>query len=264
MDWPLPGMFDLPPHNHVASDPSDIFHDMDESPSHKNYELPGLQDDPTGRISAMMLNAFGYSGKWNNRRLEHTFHGIWGVIFAALIHDLRPSIQVIPQFRLESINDGPLPATLADTSFSTQAGGAEEKIPDFALVLLDVVKREVMTIPADFPVFRLWRLFKLRSIETLLLSDLKRPAPRGYPQVERYRIEVETIQRKAQVSLEDDGPVAFAMQPHLEKVVLIGTCGEWWSWRILTRAQCHSMNKDDSANREAGTGGSDSPPTCLC
>ena len=50
----------------------------------------------------MVLNAYAYSGRWNNRRLEHNFHGLWQLIFNALIHDLRPGFQVISQLRLES------------------------------------------------------------------------------------------------------------------------------------------------------------------
>ena len=199
----------------------------------------------------MMLNAYGYSGRWNNRRLEHTFHGLWQLIFTALIHDLRPRLQVIPQLRLESRDGEPLPAIQADDSFSTQPGIADEKIPDFAIVMLDVIKRPDINLPQDLMTsFRHWRVFKLRCVETPLISDLKRPPPRSIRSPEEFRLLLDTFQLEAQVSLEAEATSAFAMQPGIEKLILVGSSGDWWTWRITTRSSINVIVDNDSVLSE--------------
>ena len=105
--------------------------------SHTEFKLPGLTQNGSSYGRWIVPTAWAYSSKCNNRRLEHPFHGIWSLVFQDLTADLAPDTFVVPQYQIDSINDGPAGP---DDSIATAAqANATEFTPDFSIVMAHVV-----------------------------------------------------------------------------------------------------------------------------
>ena len=59
---------------------------------------------------------------------------------------------------------------------------------------------------------------------------------------------LETFQVEAQLSLLGQASTAFAMQPSLEKIILVGSSGDWWTWKIITRSSIDEIVDDNSSS----------------
>ena len=155
-----------------------------------------------------------------------------------LVDDLTPDVIVIPQFQLDTINNGPL---APDTSKVTTAQpDAKELTPDYSIAVLDLVRRNISdTLPTSplFPEdFNLWRNVKVRMMKIPLIAELKRPPSRTTKSRKDFLEDLLTRIKSAQEDLEKQVEHAFIMQPSVDEMLLVACCGEWWSWKISTRA----------------------------
>ena len=155
-----------------------------------------------------------------------------------LVDDLTPDVIVIPQFQLDTINNGPL---APDTSKVTTAqADAKELTPDFSIAVLDLVRRNISdTLPTSplFPEdFNLWRKVKVRMMKISLIAELKRPPSRTAKSRIVFLDDLLNRMESAQNDLEKQAEHAFVMQPSVDEMLLVACCGEWWSWMISTRA----------------------------
>jgi hypothetical protein len=71
--------------------------------SRSDFQVPGLRRTPNGIARWIVSTAWAYSSKWNNRRLENHFHGIWNIVLHDLTDDLAPYAFVVPQYQIDSV-----------------------------------------------------------------------------------------------------------------------------------------------------------------
>ncbi|KAF8808152.1 hypothetical protein BYT27DRAFT_7166729 [Phlegmacium glaucopus] len=205
--------------------------------SQTDFKLPGLSQGIESFNSLIVAIAFGYSGRWNARRLENHFHAFWNLVLTALVNDLAPCVLVIPQFQLDTFNISPFTGDDSIQTFSQLDGN--KLTPDFSVALFRAVQRRIanqVTTRPLFPTeFNLWRQTRILTMKLPCIVELKRPATRAAQSREAFASELDSLMGLAQVNLDKQAELAFEWQLNMEKVVLIACCGEYWSWKAATR-----------------------------
>jgi hypothetical protein len=205
------------------------------SHSHADFELPGLSCHGFAKLNASI--AFAHSGRWNSRKLENHFYSFWNLVLVYLVHDLVDTI-VIPQFQFDTVDGGPV---APDDSISTTAQPDSKEItPDFAIAMLNLVRRETPPTVSDASTtFNSWLDIKVQHMQIPLITEVKRPPTR---RERRFRQHLETQLLTAQGDLIKQAYQALLMQPSLNKILLMGCSGEWWCWTVATRAALFHTN----------------------
>jgi hypothetical protein len=201
--------------------------------------------------------AWAYSSEHNNRRLEHHFHGMWNIVFQDLIHDLRPYVFVVPQYKIDSIDHGPV---RPDDSIATIAQSkAEELIPDFAILKGHVIPRRTATTSINNTQFTLWNNFKVKKVIVPIIAELKRPPTRRPLSLDVFIEELVSLFEKAYDCLEEQVEKLFETQPNIEERMLIACVGEWWSWKVVTRDTTAILPGSSDEDPNDSSGESDDP-----
>ena len=201
---------------------------------HSDFQLPGLNRTPNGIARWIVSTAWAYSSRWNNRRLENHFHGIWNIVLHDLTDDLAPYVFVVPQYQIDSVGKAKAaPNTSTDTAAKQDA---TELTPDFSVVMTLVAPRNITQESLSRHPFANWNEFKIDSFIAPLFAELKRSPSRRCATIEVFREGLGGLFDEAMHSLEKQAENGFAMQAkEVNQIILLACVGEWWSWKIAER-----------------------------
>lgn len=210
--------------------------------SYSDFQLPGLKRTPNGISRWIVSTAWAYSMRWNNRRLENHFHGIWNIVLHDLTDDLAPYVFVVPQYQIDSIGKAPAaPNRSTDTAAKRDA---TELTPDFSVVMTLVVPRHITQESLSHHLFVHWNEFKIKWFIAPLFAELKRSPSRRCSTLEVFCHELNGLFDEAVHGLENQVENGFAMQPKgVNQIILLACVGEWWSWKVAER-HCYVAGTD--------------------
>jgi len=202
--------------------------------NHSDFQLPGLKRTTDGIARWIVSTAWAYSSRWNNRRLENHFHGIWDIVLHDLADDLAPRVFVVPQYQIDSIEGA---EAAPNTSTGTAAKqDATELTPDFSIVMTLVAPRDIALESLSHNPFTNWNKFKIDCFIAPLFAELKRPPSRRCATMEIFYEELSTLLDEAMHGLEKQAENGFLMQhKEVNQIILLACVGEWWSWKVAER-----------------------------
>lgn len=210
--------------------------------NHSDFQLPGLKRTPNGIARWIVSTAWAYSSRWNNRRLENHFHGIWDIVLHDLTDDLAPHVFVVPQYQIDSVGKArAAPNTSTDTAAKQDA---TELTPDFSVVMTLVAPRDITQESLSRHPFANWNEFKIDYFIVPLFAELKRSPSRRCATIEIFCEELHGLLDDAMRGLEKQAENGFLMQPkEVNQIILLACVGEWWSWKVAER-HCYVSDAD--------------------
>jgi hypothetical protein len=214
---------------------------MANARAHLDFILPGLRNNPTAVRKWMLALAYAYSRRWNPRRLEYHFYGIWNRVFSHLTDD-QETLIIIPQSLIYYVDS---PRNIADISIGTFAEpDANDIVPDFAVAHVHYSWRQRVHTPDDLASLVLWDAMIVQYVGIPILVEVKRPPSRNLKGVD-FQAALSSYLNDAIADLERQASHLFAdhTRASQKSVILIGCSGEWWRWRVATRDDFQEYEK---------------------
>ncbi|OBZ74490.1 hypothetical protein A0H81_05333 [Grifola frondosa] len=234
-------------------------------PPRTDFTPPGLrkQRKPSEymmalRTKVMLSAAVLYSRRFNRRRVEYLSYGLWNMVARSWTDD-DPSLLVIPQYLLYAADDSDDdPETSFDTVPGRPAGG--ECIPDFAIIRIMHHWRDPNPIatrsdpePSYISAANLlnWTSIQIDKVRIPVLCEVKRP-PCRHATGELFRDSLSKSLLLAMSQLSRRVKLIFTDANRMEQdsAILVASTGEWWSWRLQTRANIDVPDPQLIAPRE--------------